>query len=713
MALSGIRLAIKLTAITALLILFIWAQYQGFSNTQYWWLIMVVIGLGSSVLAAGTPWFSTAVLGTALFIGASSQLALTQPLWFQSLHLQLNSVFQQLLLGTIILQLAVTAASLTKNNTLSDMGKRVRQFGALPLFFAILLVLIFATPVMNKINNLPYFFKQEFWAGLLFLLNLATVVAIGKSVATTQLAGPGIRSSGRMVFTTLSRFTPYLMALWVLIVTISLNVYAFERVPHVPDELAYIFQAKTFLLGRLSNPIPPPEILAAVNYEFLHTFDGKWFSIFPPGWPGLLTLGVWLNAAWLVNPILAALSILLAHRFFRLLISEKFAHIAVVLMASSPWFLTASASMMSHTFTIALVLASWLALLCARKNGGTTLVFLGGITMGVLFLTRPLDGLIVGLITGLWCLLMQDAKKWRFVLAYGLGCIFTGALLFPYNYVLTGDLFTTPIGNYFNDIWYVGSNRLGFAADIGPKELWGNIDLYPGHSIKEALIHIHQNFYTLNFDLFGWGVGSLFLAALHLAGGRKTRIDLFISSVLVAIIVAYSLYWFSGAFYIGPRYWFMLFIPMIYLSVRGVETLQERLRSVPEIDHATYRVYIGLAVLCLFATISFTSWRGVTKYHEFRGGHGDYRELLETGNFSDSLIFIKSKRKSDFGSTFIYNSPDLAGDGPLFVRDLGSTANRELARSFPDRTVYYAIGRGKSNRKVHLVAGPLEVSEMP
>src|SRR5688572_16600995 len=77
--------------------------------------------------------------------------------------------------------------------------------------------------------------------------------------------------------------------------------------PNSADEYAYFWQAQTFALGQVTAATPEPRD----TFAFFHLGDvgGHRFSRFPPGWPLLLTPGVWLGLPGLVNPLLAALAL--------------------------------------------------------------------------------------------------------------------------------------------------------------------------------------------------------------------------------------------------------------------------------------------------------------------------------------------------------------------------------------------------------------------
>ena len=115
---------------------------------------------------------------------------------------------------------------------------------------------------------------------------------------------------------------------------------------HIPDGIAYWFQAQTYATGLAYRPSPPDPRLFE---QFLIMDDGeKWFSIFPPGWPLVLALGMKLGAPWLVNPILGAIGILLAHSLVSRICGRATASMVVALLALSPTYLFMSASLMSQ-----------------------------------------------------------------------------------------------------------------------------------------------------------------------------------------------------------------------------------------------------------------------------------------------------------------------------------------------------------------------------
>jgi hypothetical protein len=73
-----------------------------------------------------------------------------------------------------------------------------------------------------------------------------------------------------------------------------------DAVPHISDEVAYLFQAGALAAGRLTQPTGP--IPEAFDDPHL-IWHGQWFGIMNPDGPLLLAAGVQTGVPWLVNPL--------------------------------------------------------------------------------------------------------------------------------------------------------------------------------------------------------------------------------------------------------------------------------------------------------------------------------------------------------------------------------------------------------------------------
>ena len=144
---------------------------------------------------------------------------------------------------------------------------------------------------------------------------------------------------------------------------------------------AYIYHARYLANGELFMPAPPVQ----EGFEiYLMQFDGdRWYPSPPIGWPMVLAVGEKLGMAWLVNPVLGGLNIVLVYLLLARLYSSRLARISIFALAISPWYVFMGMNFMTHMFTLTCALFSALGILWLRETGKIRWAFLAGIALGV------------------------------------------------------------------------------------------------------------------------------------------------------------------------------------------------------------------------------------------------------------------------------------------------------------------------------------------
>lgn len=505
-----------------------------------------------------------------------------------------------------------------------------------------------------------------------------------------------------------SQFYCWAVAIWVFAVSAVIAWFVFEGVPHIPDSVAYLFQAKYFSEGRLYLPAPPDEPSFRVSNV---VNDGvKWYGYGFPGWPAVLSFGVLAGAPWLVNPLLAGLTVLLVHALLRRLYGRPIASAAISLLAVSPWFLFMSGSFMSHPVALVWTLLGLLALEWKARQGarGWPAATWAGICVGVLFLTRPLEGVLAGAVLGLFALRRTGGQLLPMA-GFATAALMVGSLAFAYNHVLTGDLMYAPHTKWTDETRYPGVDRLGFGPNIGNVG-WPHLDPLPGHGPLDVIINANSNFYMISSDMFGWGFGSLFFAAVAVLWGRLRRIDWLFIGIILATVLGHSFFWFSGGPDIGARYWYQALLPLSVLSVRGGIAARRQLIRLGASGLARFRVIAFVLVASVVAFINVVPWRAVTKYYRYRGMSADIGRLAETHNFGDALVFIQQIHKEDYASAFIFNPTSLNKSGTIYVLDAGPSPRAAVLRHFSSRPVWI-VGRSSSDdKRMRVLSGPIAPS---
>ncbi len=220
-----------------------------------------------------------------------------------------------------------------------------------------------------------------------------SLVGLGLGVLLLPIYSPLIKIIAAMpnrAFDALAFFTAFAA-------TLCVNLFVFEKIPHVSDSISYYFMAKTFASGALY--LPESRFPEFETYHFFINNDGKFYGTFPPGWPALLALGMLAKAPHLVCPLLSGSLALVSVKIMRLLFSEAAARLTPMVFLISPFFLFQGSEFMSHPMAAALTaIAVSQAIELVRGGGGEgkRLLRFGaiGASVGLLTLARPFDGLI-------------------------------------------------------------------------------------------------------------------------------------------------------------------------------------------------------------------------------------------------------------------------------------------------------------------------------
>ncbi len=652
------------------------AAVAGLSHPLVWPILPIVLtGLFCGFVAL-RGYRDFAALAGVFLLGSMGQWMLVQDQYFPALKLTPLSLRVVFGLAALGLQAAVTIWVLLPDIRVG-LQRRIGWGGGLRLVVLMGVLALFAvSPTLYVAYDfLPSYAVQiMLWGGLigLHLLTLGGLLLV---------PGPdlGLRLPG-LIFAALA-----------VAGSLAMGVLAMQAIPHVGDEVPYILQAKLYLQGALTAPAPPEALRPGLEYYLLDIVDGRWIPTTAPGWPILLALGIAAGMPWLVNPLLTGATVLLARSFaLRSSGAVAQANLVALLMAFSPWVLAVGGSYMTHSTAVFMAVLAWWCLSCGgflRHGDARPLsvawAVAGGLAMGWLFATRQFEGVLIGVLTGL-ALVAHRPFGWRPILGYALGCIATGAIYLIANFAITGNPLVAPLAAYLEGYWPDTRNAFGFGPDLGPPaKSWGALDFRPGHSPFEGAINTANGLASLNREALGWATGSFLAAGLALTWGnwrRITRFDLFLGLVLLGTIGGMFFYWFTGTFFVGPRYWYIACLPVFWISACGLTAFMSR---APE--ETAKRAGSVIWALCLSALMVFLPWRGAEKYHQYRENYAGLEALHEAGRFGHDLVFVTTP--GDIGPALVLNDPMLPPGKPIYLKDMGEAQNAAAAAALPDRGV--------------------------
>jgi len=460
----------------------------------------------------------------------------------------------------------------------------------------------------------------------------------------------------------------------------------FERLPHLEDEIAYVWQARTIAGGQLFIESPPHQKQFLI--PFVVDYEGRRFGKYPLGWPALLSVGVWLGARALVNPLLAGLAVWLTYCLGKTLLGETVGLLAGLLTVTSPYFLLNSGSLLAHplglVLSLAFVLAWWDAF--GNGRGGWLPPVTAGLALGAFAITRPFTALGVAFPFALYgfYLFLRGTRELRLqLITLGGITLLVSSLHFLWQYAVTGDPGLNPY-----TLWWP-YDKVGFGPGFGVTR--------QGHNLRLAWINTRFTLWVGYHDLFGWaGLSWIFLPFGAWAIRRNGK-ALLTSSVFFSLLVLYLAYWI-GAWLFGPRYQFEGLYSLTLLSGAGIAFLA----GWPSRNGARWRTFSGwgkmrplgvtafLAVLFSINLIFYLPKRLNIMFGLYNISRSRLEpfESLEAQAIAPATIIVHANHWTDYGTLLDLEDPFLTTP---FIFTFGDKPGLEesLRALFPERDVYH------------------------
>ena len=426
------------------------------------------------------------------------------------------------------------------------------------------------------------------------------------------------------------------------LLTVSIAIFSLHVFPWSADEYAYLFQAKTFALGRLSNPAPPDPERFAIWRILIK--DGIWVSQYPPGWPLILFIALSIGfPLWLVNPVLGTVSVFLTYCVAARLFSKGTALLAASIFAFSPFYLFNAASFFSHTSCALMILAGvYFSLnLEARQSS-----FLCGFFAACGFATRYYTAMLAflpGAISALVGLCRSLRKSERNLALYRQAMVFIGlgacaplALNFYYNFCVTGDPIIDP------QSWYYGRGRL--AGFMTMRDFGG--------SLSRAA--------SLLMKYLSWApAGAVLLFPLSLVYLRSQgRLHWCLTTPLF-LVAGYLFFPSNGVLQHGPRYYYEAF-PFVSISFAASCSLlynSVREKRVAILIAAAVAASVAISLSSLPTIADRSSGNALERISVFS-------RISEAG-VRDAVVFFTKIDGVELRD-MLRNDPDLSND-PIYV----------------------------------------------
>jgi hypothetical protein len=443
-----------------------------------------------------------------------------------------------------------------------------------------------------------------------------------------------------------------------------LAVWALRAFPNSGDEYDYIYQAQTYLAGRLWNPLPA----AHEFFSHSHIFEKeqKWIAQYPPGWPLLLAAGHLLALPyWLVSPLCGAALLVALWRLGGREPEPLAAILVVAIVGLSPFFLYNAASYFNHVSAALFgVLFCYFGLEYLDAPRASAAVWAGA-ALGALGLIRPVDVPIFALPFAIEFLLKARARHYLLTPMILLGGAPFLAGLIWYNWRVTGNplLLVTS--------WGYPLLHLG----LHPVNEWGA----PSSLLDRSVMIIVRA-----VELAEWSstilVGAYVPALLWKWHRGRLR---FHDLVFPIIVIAFFFYPGSGVNRYGPRYYFEAY-PLLALTVAACAAafLQRHRRD--RWGAAAQALIFAHLVTCVLSVAIFSYYMRV-----IIDERSDMFDQVACAGLHDAVVIVSSHTgaiRPMLPRDLTWNGIDLSGD-VLYALDLEGRRD-ELRQLYPDRHFY-------------------------
>ncbi|HEY0463618.1 MAG TPA: glycosyltransferase family 39 protein, partial [Polyangiaceae bacterium] len=373
----------------------------------------------------------------------------------------------------------------------------------------------------------------------------------------------------------------------------------FSHMQFTDDERIYLWEAQNLLHGSFSAARPEPS-------EFFHRFfhfmlrlpDGRWGSIYPPGQPALIALGMLLHAPHLPQLVLVGLTVWTASRLADDLWGSEAAVLTAALVATSPLVVLIGATL--HNAVPAMFFGLT-ALRCAflyRASGRRRDLVYAACAAGAALTCRPFDAVLLtapaALLIASRLVRRGDAGAWKgraLDVCWGTLAIAPFVVfLLLWQRATTGSALLAPY-TVFMRRW-PGSHAFGFGLSAF------GVDHTLELAFSKALV-VWARFDTW---LFGWPLATLPLM-LVLLGLKRDEAACWLLAALGLHSVGYFFYAAPSVQTFGTYYQLPLVPLVAVLTARAVLGLRDALRALGEAASAVpMRALAALSVVagCLF-----------------------------------------------------------------------------------------------------------------
>jgi hypothetical protein len=443
-----------------------------------------------------------------------------------------------------------------------------------------------------------------------------------------------------------------------------------ECLPHLPDSVTYLVQARWLLDGDLWKPLSA--IQEHLDIPYTYVVGERWLAHYPPGWPLLLSFGLAIGLPWLVAPVLGAVFVILLYATGREIDGPVTGLLAATLGLLSPQVRLIFGSLLSHAAAATLVLAAVYLLILARNRGSYPFAPLSGAALGLVFGIRPLTAVAAALPLAALavgdCFSRRERDSKHRLVSWSIGGAVMALPTLAANHLITGNLLGFPYSLADGSMYFASNWPFGVR----------NLDIF---------------LYSSGSMLHGWGWpqfhGVLWVAValsfslLPFLLRKATTADVLLAAVSVVSALAYLGSRGHGLHGFGPRYLFETYAFVLLLSARGFVELGRVGTNAREGEMKPVVAASTLLFFTLTVTAAVALPYRLGLYRGYNGIDGSLKRQIREQRVDRAVVLLDPADWRGWAMAAPLMEPD-PGAGLLFIQaEPGDPAVSDVARGRP------------------------------
>jgi len=419
-----------------------------------------------------------------------------------------------------------------------------------------------------------------------------------------------------------------------------------------------------------------PEFYEHYHDKFILIREGKFVSIFLPGFSFFMAPFTALGIEFAFNPLIAAINTYLVGIHASALRNRSTGVLAMILFAFSSTHLIHGALYFPHHFGLMLVLISTYYI--AHRPADIKNMLIAGSILAISLFIRSQNALYTYFAVAVFLVIKE--KKLKPLLFFTIPFVVTGAALAWYNFYFTENPFLFVQDIYFN---YLDVTEYCHRPGFGKGCRYNQGEFLPEGGL-DLEFAIGITFLRLNNFLHQISMHPLpliFIIPAIIMDHRKYFLYYFMPLCAVA---AYFLFYIEGNYW-GPRYFFESGALFLIAAACGFNELISYAHKINNCKYKAVSVIMNGLILAGAISFSFLILPNILFKHKDSDDLSKIKKIIYENRIENSIVMVPFSFSFSFSSILsIHDNPPYDRYGNLIIYSTGKLLDENIQKYYKD-----------------------------